>query len=116
MGTRTEEQRQRYAADDKAHHQDHRRLDIAREIGDLLFEFHFSKVGDLFHYKPQLAALFAAVEHLRDRPRHEWTLEQWLGELFACLDLIADDMSAAYDKPAPTWAAGALIALQMPLP
>ncbi len=32
------------------------------------------------------------------------------------LDLIADDMSAAYDKPAPTWAAGALIALQMPLP
>jgi hypothetical protein len=27
------------------------------------------------------------------------------------LDLIADDMSAAYDKPAPTWVAGALIAL-----
>lgn len=30
------------------------------------------------------------------------------------LDLIADDMTAAYDKPAPTWVAGALIALQTP--
>ena len=27
------------------------------------------------------------------------------------LDLIADDMTAAYDKPAPTWVAGALITL-----
>ncbi len=28
------------------------------------------------------------------------------------LDLIGDDMSAAYDKPPPTWVAGALITLQ----
>jgi len=28
------------------------------------------------------------------------------------LDLIADDMSLAYHKPAPTWVAGALITLQ----
>jgi hypothetical protein len=31
------------------------------------------------------------------------------------LDLIADDMTAAYNKPAPTWVAGALIALQPPV-
>ncbi len=30
------------------------------------------------------------------------------------LDLIADDMSLAYNKPTPTWVAGALIALQSP--
>jgi hypothetical protein len=30
------------------------------------------------------------------------------------LDLIGDDMSVAYDKPTPTWVAGALIALQTP--
>lgn len=28
------------------------------------------------------------------------------------LDLVADDMSVAYDKPAPTWVAGALLELQ----
>jgi hypothetical protein len=28
------------------------------------------------------------------------------------LDIVADDMSPAYDKPAPTWVAGALIEMR----
>jgi hypothetical protein len=81
-------------------------LDLARRsVGEAL---EMLKVGDYWGYNQHCANV--AKSDARDSGQ---VLRYLLGPLEGrILDIVADDMTVAYDRPAPSWVAGALIELR----
>src|SRR5207253_877290 len=76
-----QEQRQGDAADDYAHEDDHDRLDVARQLADLVLELLLGEGADLVHNEGELAGFFAAVDHLADGAGDERVIVHRLPEL-----------------------------------